>query len=301
MKRIRKWIAAARPRTLFLAAATVVLASGMAWQAGTFRTDVFLRAFLLALSIQILANFANDLGDYQKGTDTTGQRQGPERALQGGSLSPEQMIKAIILFIGITIGIGVALVTGVAKTIGSVAVAGFLVIGACCILAALFYTMGKHAYGYRGWGDLFAFLFFGPVPVIGTYFLHIGTLDFRPVLPAIGLGIISTLILNINNMRDIENDKASGKITIASRIGLQNAKKYHALLTVISFLCFLGYLCLYVSTPRYRYLPLLLFYIPFKILIDIQPKSGKVLDPYLKRTAIFGFLLSVVFSLCINL
>lgn len=299
--RLKQWVHAFRLRTLFLAIATVIMASGMAWRAGAFNLTTFILAFLLALTIQILANMANDLGDYQKGTDTTGFREGPRRAVQSGMISQSEMKGAILLFIIICILLGLALVLNMAKQTDWPSAVILILVGGCSILAALFYTLGGNAYGYRGWGDLFAFLFFGPVPVIGTWFLHTHTLGVQPLLPAISLGLISTMILNVNNMRDIENDRASGKITIAVKLGLKQAKIYHMLMTLTSFICFALYNILYEPAPWYRYAYLIVFLLPFGILYQIRNRSGHQLDPYLKLTSLSGFLLAVAFAICINM
>ena len=301
MARLKHWISAFRLRTLFLAVATVILGGGLAWQDGRFSLTTLFLTFLLAVSIQILANLANDLGDFQKGTDTTGRRQGPARAVQSGRITPREMKGAIAVFVAICLTTGLTLVINIAGMIDWASALILIVTGGVSIVAALFYTMGKHAYGYRGWGDFFAFFFFGPVPVIGTWFLHTHTFGFKPVLPAIGLGLISTMILNINNMRDIENDSASGKITVAVKLGLRHAKVYHALMTLTSFLCFAGFNILYATSPWYRYAYLLAFILPFKIMNDISSQSGQELDPYLKRTSLAGLLVALTFVLCINL
>ena len=301
MATIKQWISAFRLRTLFLAVATVVLGSGLAWHEGTFRITTFILAFLLAVSIQILANLANDLGDYQKGTDLTGRRQGPTRALQSGTISPKEMKGAIALFVGICVIVGLTLVLHDEASGNGLSAVILIGLGAACILAALFYTIGKKAYGYKGWGDIFAFLFFGPVPVIGTYFLHTHSVDFQPVLPSVSLGLISTMILNINNMRDIENDRASGKITIAVKLGLPGAKIYHMLMTFVSFSCLAGYNLLFASSPWYCYAYLPAYLLPFMILHKIRHKRGQDLDPYLKLTSLSGLLIALTFTVCINL
>ncbi len=300
MATLKNWISAFRLRTLFLAVATVILGSGLAFHDGHFSLATFILAFLLAIAIQILANLANDLGDFQKGTDTTGHRQGPTRAVQGGKISPKQMKGAIGTFSIICIVTGLSLVFNAIAHISRSSAVILIGAGAASILAALFYTLGKRAYGYKGWGDLFAFFFFGPVPVIGTYFLHTHAFDFQPVLPAIGMGIISTLILNINNMRDIDNDRASGKVTVAVKLGLNRARMYHAILTFASFLCFLAYNRLYEPSPWYRYLYLLVFLFLFNILTNVYRKSGKALDPYLRLTSLSGFFIALLFAACIN-
>ena len=301
MSSIKNWISAFRLRTLFLAVAGVTLGTGLALHEGKFSATTLVLALALAVSIQILSNLANDLGDYLKGTDTTGKRQGPARAVQSGKVSPQQMKKAIAIVIVIVAAIGLTLVLNAAGNFTRSSVFILLGIGLVCILSALFYTIGRYAYGYVGWGDFFAFLFFGPVAVIGTYFLHTGTFDFQPVLPSVGLGFISTMILNVNNMRDIENDKASGKITFASKLGLKNAKIYHTLLTFGMFTCFLQYSFMFAPSPWYRYLYAVVFLLQFYILTQVHKKTGRELDPYLKLTSIAGFLLAIAFSIFINI
>ena len=187
MASAKDWISAFRLRTLFLAVSTVILGSGLAVYEGKLDLTVFTFTMILAIAIQILANLANDLGDYQKGTDITGRRVGPTRAIQSGLISSSQMKIAIIIFILICVISGSVLVYKIAPYVSNVAWLTLLAIGILCIIAALFYTMGRHAYGYRSLGDLFAFLFFGPVPVIGTYFLHTHSIDYFPVLPAISI------------------------------------------------------------------------------------------------------------------
>ena len=301
MATVKDWITAFRLRTLFLAVATVVLGSGMALHEGSFSMTIFILTLLLAVSIQILANLANDLGDFQKGTDTTGHRQGPARTLQSGKISSREMKGAIVVFSLICIITGLSLISNIISYISISSAAILIGLGGVSILAALFYTLGKHAYGYKGWGDLLAFLFFGPVPVIGTYFLHTHQFSFQPVLPAIGIGLISAMILNINNMRDIENDRSSGKITMAVKLGINKAKLYHGILTLASFFFFFSYNNLYEPTPWYRYLYLLVFLFLFRIMDSIRKKSGHALDPYLRLTSLSGLLLALLFSVCINI
>jgi 1,4-dihydroxy-2-naphthoate octaprenyltransferase len=301
MASAKDWISAFRLRTLFLAASTVILGSGLALHEGKLDITIFIFAMILAVTIQILANLANDLGDFQKGTDVTGKRLGPTRAVQGGIISAGQMKVAIVVFVVLCILSGSVLVYKIAPYVNGAAWISLIFIGLLCIIAALFYTMGKHAYGYRGWGDIFAFLFFGPVPVIGTYYLHTHSLDFVSVLPAISIGVISTMILNINNMRDIENDRKSGKTTIAVKLGLKRSKIYHSILTFISFFGFLAFNNIFEPQPWYRYIYLFFFLLLFKMLREIRFKSGHELDSYLKTTSLSGLLIAISFVICINI
>ena len=211
------------------------------------------------------------------------------------------MKRAVAIVVSICIGIGLALIFTAPGTTSGDAVWILLLLGGASILAALFYTMGRHAYGYRGWGDLFAFLFFGPVPVIGTYFLHTGSADALPLLPAIGLGLISSMILNVNNMRDIENDRSSGKKTIAVKLGLKGAKRYHATMTLATIASFALFNLIYLPSSLPGYLYLLLFIRLITIMSAINKREGGRLDPYLKETSLTGFLVSLAFVLSINL
>lgn len=301
MASAKDWVSAFRLRTLFLAISTVILGSGLAFREG--KQDIFVTvfAFILAVVLQILANLVNDLGDYLKGTDVTGKRLGPTRVLQGGSISVKQMKIAIAFFTFLSVLSGALLVYKIAPFITPLAATILLFLGLLSILAAFYYTIGKQAYGYNGWGDFLAFIFFGPIPVIGTYYLHTHTLNGAPLLPALGLGLISTMILNVNNMRDIDNDNVSGKNTVAVKLGLTKAKIYHSLLTFTSFFCFLAYNYIFVPQPWYRYLYLLVYIILFKALREIRLKSGHELDPYLNVTALSGLLITLSFAICINI
>lgn len=298
--RIQPWISAFRPRTLFLATAGVILASGLALHVGKLDITTASLTLITALLLQLLSNLANDLGDYVKGTDRTGKRVGPTRSVQSGKITPLQMKKTIAFTTLITMFSGLVLLLRLFYIIGLVVVILFLIVGGLSLLSALFYTLGKRPYGYKGWGDFFAFLFFGPVAVIGTYYLQTQTIDFRALFPSIGMGLLSAMILNVNNMRDIQNDALSNKQTIAVRLGLSNAKIYHASMMVIMFGCFLTYSFMYACSPWYRFGYIAVYVFQFVILTHIFEKEGKDLDPYLRKTALSAFLLSLVFSVCIN-
>lgn len=300
MIRIKAWISAFRPRTLFLALGTTICGSGLALSVGHYNWIVFILTTLTAILLQLLSNIANDLGDYQHGTDITGNRVGPERAVQSGAITPRQMKKAIYIVIALSMFCGLLLIYMALQFMNILYILLFIFLGGVSIIAAIKYTSGKNPYGYRGLGDIFAFLFFGPVPVIGTYFLQTHILDFRPVLPAIGLGLLSSAVLNINNMRDMENDRESEKITLPIRIGIAGAKYYQLLLYFGMFVCFIVYGIIYLH-EWYQYLYFIMF-LPFaKIMNDIfRIKENRLLDPYLKYTSMSTFFLSLAFSVCIN-
>ncbi len=301
MATLSSWISALRPRTLFLAVATSLCGSSIAYSIDKFSIPVCILTLLIATILQLLSNMSNDLGDYQHGTDITGERVGPQRTVQSGAITPQQMKKGIYIAIAGAALTGAALIYIALQFMHPLYIFLFLFLGIMSIIAAIKYTAGKNPYGYKGFGDLFSFIFFGLVSVVGTYFLHTHTLDFRPWLPAIGLGLLTVAVLNINNMRDMDNDRKSGKITIPVRIGIANAKRYHALLSLGAMACFVGYSLLYASA-WYQYLYLLVFLLFAKMLINIfRITENRLLDPYLKYTSMGAFILSVAFSICINL
>ena len=298
---IRPWISAFRPRTLFLAAAGVILGSGLALHVDRFDLITALLTLSTALLLQLLSNLANDLGDYTKGTDRTGGRVGPMRSVQSGKITPHQMKVGIGITTLITMFSGLVLLLRLFHTIGLVVVVVFLIVGFFSLMSALFYTLGHRPYGYKGWGDFFAFLFFGPIAVIGTYYLQAQTIDLRSLFPSIGMGLLSAMILNVNNMRDIDNDARSEKRTLAVRLGLERAKVYHATMMVVMFACFLIFSFKYASTPWYRFCYVIVYVLQFLLLTQIFKKEGRELDPFLKKTALSAFILSILFSVCVNI
>jgi 1,4-dihydroxy-2-naphthoate octaprenyltransferase len=174
----------------------------------------------------------------------------------------------------------------------------FAAMGLGAVLAALFYTLGKHPYGYQGLGDLFCFLFFGWAAVAGTFYLATKTLDFSILLPATAMGFLSNAVLNINNMRDVENDRASGKNSLVVKLGLERAFVYHCLLIVGAFVCLTVYLILH-HTAWYSFLFWLLFPIFLKDLAAIQKTKPEQLDPFLGRQVKHSFLLVLIFGVLV--
>lgn len=298
---IDAWITAFRPRTLFLASACVIMGSGLALHVGKLDLTTSFLTLSTALLLQLLSNLANDLGDYIKGTDQTGKRLGPTRSVQSGMITTYQMKVGIGITTLITMISGLILLLRLFQTIGLTAIVVFLVVGAFSLLSALFYTLGSRPYGYKGWGDFFAFLFFGPIAVVGTYYLQTNNFDLRPLFPSIGMGLLSTMILNINNMRDIENDAQSNKRTIAVRLGLCHAKIYHTVLTLAMFACFACYSFLYAHGSMCNFVYTIIYILQLIILIGIFKKEGALLDPFLRQTALSSFLIAILFSISINL
>ncbi|KLU78847.1 1,4-dihydroxy-2-naphthoate polyprenyltransferase [Aliivibrio fischeri] len=228
------WLNAARPKTLPLALASIMTGSVLAYWNNHASFTITLMAFITATLLQILSNLANDYGDAVKGTDNE-DRLGPQRAMQTGLVTQETMKKAIGINIVLTIISGLILVfSSLHQTMDII---GFIALGLLAIGAAIAYTMGDKPYGYRGLGDISVFIFFGLLGVAGTYYLHTGHLSSALFLPATACGLLAVAVLNINNLRDIENDEACGKMTLVVRMGANWGRKYHAVLMAVSFIC----------------------------------------------------------------
>ena len=294
-ERLRSWFDAARPRTVMLSLSGILMGGFLAI-AQTSDTNLWTVAFcaFTAITLQILSNLANDYGDYKKGVDNA-HRMGPQRTLQSGVLTERQMRVGIAVTAAIALVFGALLLFVFARlTWRELAV--FTALGVAAVLAALLYTLGKHPYGYRGLGDLFCFLFFGWVAVAGTFFLAAKTFDYSIMLPATAMGCCSNAVLNINNMRDYENDKASGKHSLVVIIGLKKAFVYHSLLIGMAFASLTLFQILKQS-PGYNYAFWLLFPLFFKDLLTIKKtlKTG-VPDHLLPKQVLHTFLLTVVFG-----
>ncbi|WP_049634430.1 1,4-dihydroxy-2-naphthoate polyprenyltransferase [Yersinia aldovae] len=237
------WLESLRPKTLPLAFASIVTGSALAVWLDSFKPAVALLALLTAGLLQILSNLANDYGDAIKGSDTE-ERIGPLRGMQKGVISRQQMKVALIITVTLTVLSGIALIAVACEKPSDVL--GFLLLGLMAIVAAITYTVGKKPYGYMGLGDISVLVFFGWLSVAGTYYLQAGHFDSIVMLPATACGLLATAVLNINNLRDIENDKANGKNTLAVRLGPVVARYYHTLLIVAAIFCLTLFTILYL-------------------------------------------------------
>ena len=300
MAKFKTWIKAACPRTVLLSFSGVLLGGFLAIdqlrslslsKGRAYLTILF--CALTAIMLQILSNLANDYGDFKKGTDGA-KRVGPQREMQSGSITEKEMKRGLAITAVLCLISGALLIFVFARlTWQELAVFAALGIGA--VLAALLYTLGKHPYGYRGLGDLYCFLFFGWAAVAGTFYLATKSLDFSVLLPASAMGFLSNAVLNINNMRDYENDKASGKNSLVVKLGLKKAFIYHCLLIGGAFVCLTIYLVLY-QAAWYSYKFLLLSILFIKDLVAIKKTKPELLDPFLGRQVKHSFLLVVVFG-----
>src|SRR5690554_1410047 len=239
MSKIEAWISAARLRTLPLSISGIVTAGAAAKEVGVFSTSIFGLALATTLGLQILSNFANDYGDGVKGTDNH-ERVGPMRAMQSGILSASELRKGIIITSVITLGLACLLIYIAFQNQNFIHSTLFFVLGIAAIVAAITYTVGRTAYGYRALGDVFVFLFFGLLSVLGGYFLFAKNLQGFIVLPAVVIGLLSTAVLNLNNMRDRASDAKAKKITVAVLLGESKVRIYHCFLISFSFVCALG-------------------------------------------------------------
>jgi len=296
MKKLSIWMSSFRLRTLPLSLSGIILASCFAAYNGFFVWRICILAVLTTLSFQILSNLANDYGDGLKGTDNQ-DRIGPERAIQSGKISPEEMFNAIKINILISIVLSTALIYSAfgVKHLGLTVL--FFSLGVLSVIAAIRYTVGSNAYGYRALGDVFVFVFFGLVSVIGCYVLYAKQIDHVVVLPAITIGLLSTAVLNLNNMRDIASDTKSKKQTLAVKLGSRNAIKYHNFLVVMAIVLS-GLFGLFYYTSPYN-LIFVVAYIPLLIhLIKVNKiKMPKLLDSELKTLALTTFILAILMGI----
>jgi 1,4-dihydroxy-2-naphthoate polyprenyltransferase len=303
---MKHWIQAARLRTLPLSVSGIIVGSMYALAYPTdnvltptevFNWRIFSYAILTTLGLQILSNFANDYGDGIKGTDNE-DRIGPKRAIQSGVISPLAMKRAIIITSILTLISAILLIYYAFRYTNLSYSLFYLVLGILAIVSAIRYTVGNTAYGYRGFGDVFVFVFFGLVSTLGVNFLYSKQLDFNLFLPAIAIGFLSVGVLNLNNMRDEASDRKSNKNTIVVQIGGAKAKKYHYFLIVSAMVLVL----IFAINTQFRFDQYLfvLAYIPLvKHLITVyKNQDARALDPELKKLALSTFALSVLLAVC---
>lgn len=293
---MKHWIQAARLRTLPLSLSGIIVGSFLAASKQLFRWDICVFALLTTIGFQVLSNFANDYGDGVKGTDNNG-RVGPQRALQSGVITPKQMLKGIYMVVAITVLLAITLIYisfGKESFVFSIV---FLGLGLGSIVAAIKYTMGKNAYGYSGFGDVFVFLFFGLLGVLGCEFLYVQQVDALSLLPAATIGFFSVSVLNLNNMRDRISDLQSNKNTLAVKLGASKVKIYHYLLILGGMSSAFVYLGLH-AVSSFQFMCVIAFVPLVKNMVVVyQNQEAVLLDPELKKVALSTFLFSLLFGL----
>ncbi len=292
MSSVKHWVAAARLRTLPLSISGIIVGSAMG-DSAFLKSPIFWLAILTTIGFQIISNFANDYGDGIKGTDK--DRKGEKRMVADGIISGNAMKRAVLVTSALTFTIAIFLIYEAFGKSHFYTSVFFLVLGILAIVAAIKYTVGKNAYGYSGFGDLFVFIFFGWVSVVGSYFLFTKQLQWNVFLPATAIGLLSIAVLNLNNMRDIESDKLHKKNTLVVKMGIQNAKIYHSFIILVSLFCMIVYTLLHYKTSflfLIAYIPIL-----FNLATVWKNKKPQLLDSELKKVALSTFLLSVLFAL----
>jgi len=295
MNKVVRWIESFRLRTLPLSLSGVILASLLAYSHNKFNTYTCVLAITTTLFLQILSNLANDLGDSLKGTDNH-NRKGPERAVQSGVITPKEMMVMIGIFTILSIVSGLLLIKYSFGSIFSTQGIIMIALGALAVIAAIKYTMGKKAYGYMGLGDVFVYIFFGLVSVLGTYYLHSLEFSLHMLLPASSIGLLAVGVLNMNNIRDIKNDKVSGKRTIPVIIGEKNAKRYHFTIILLAFI-FLFIYTIIEFKSIHNFIYLIGFTPIYMHLKQIVYSSEERLDKQLKIVALSTLLISLLFGI----
>jgi 1,4-dihydroxy-2-naphthoate octaprenyltransferase len=260
-----------------------------------YRSTIFWLAILTTIGFQVLSNFANDYGDGIKGSDKN--RTGEARMVSSGAITPKQMKMAMIITTIITLLIALLLIYTAFGSENFGYSILFFGLGIASIAAAIKYTVGNSAYGYSGFGDVFVFVFFGLLSVVGSYFLFTKSINFQIFLPAISIGLLSTAVLNLNNLRDSEEDEKNNKNTLVVKLGTEKAKKYHYFLIIGALISALLYV--YTSYESLYQLVFLVAFIPlFKNIKTVaQNTIPAELDGELKKVALSTFFFAILFGI----
>ena len=295
---MNRWIEAARPRTLPLAIASILLGNFLAYAAGKFSFLTASLAIITTLFLQILSNFANDLGDSKNGVDNK-NRKVALRAVQTGKISPSEMKNAVIIAASLSFISGISLLYFALQYAKPQTIITFVVLGLLAIVAAIAYTVGKRPYGYMGLGDISVFLFFGWVGTFGTYYLQTEILNYYILIPASGCGFLSVAVLNLNNLRDLENDRKTGKLSIPVRIGKLNGFYYQKTIMLLGICTFIIYL-MYQGKPIQLSQNIIIMAGWYPLVQIIKQLNSKMtpaqIDPYLKKTALSTLFMIVIFG-----
>ncbi|MEO9571511.1 MAG: 1,4-dihydroxy-2-naphthoate octaprenyltransferase [Polaribacter sp.] len=307
---IKNYIKAARLRTLPLSVSGIIVGSFIGYQdylkdleifsccfgcPSILQSPIFWLAILTTIGFQVLSNFANDYGDGVKGSDKN--RTGEARMVSSGAITPKQMKSAMIVTTIITLIVALLLIyVSFGKENFGYSIL-FFGLGIASIAAAIKYTVGNSAYGYSGFGDVFVFLFFGLLSVVGSYFLYTKHINWQIFLPAISIGLLSTAVLNLNNLRDRVEDKKNKKNTLVVKLGNKKAKKYHYFLILGALVSALVYTFLDFRTI-YQFVFLIAFVPLIKNVKTVAiNKNPAELDSELKKVALSTFLFSILFGI----
>ena len=295
-EKLKMWWETARPKTLPLALASIFTGSALGYWANPqgFNGLVMALCLLTTILLQVLSNFANDYGDHQKGSDTE-ERIGPLRGIQKGAISEKELKWGLILMVVASFLSGSFLIGIAYENLSDLF--AFAGLGILAIVAAITYTVGAKPYGYMGLGDISVLVFFGLLGVGGTYYLQTHGIDSLIILPAIGSGLLASAVLNINNLRDIEQDAKAGKNTLAVRLGAYKGRVYHCILLSVAALCYLAFAAATaISWTNYLFvlaMPLLAKHAIF-VYRSQQPSE---LRPMLAQMSMISLLINILFSL----
>lgn len=285
-----------RLRTLPLSAAGVIL--GILLATASWKVDFWTALLVVAttLSLQILSNLSNELGDVLRGTDTA-DRQGPQYGLNAGAITIPEMKVLIGIFVGVCILSGTAMTWRAFGTLFELTPILVLMLGAFAIMGAMRYTLGRNPYGYRGLGDFYVFLFFGLVSVLGSYFVcTMGAgLHWKLLLPSSAIGFFSVGVLNVNNIRDMKTD-AVNRVTVAIRLGVHRARIYQTVLIVLGWACMVAY-CLLCWPSVWHWLWALTLPLYLLHLRGVWTREDRALDPMLPLLVLSTFALSLLAGL----
>lgn len=295
-KKLKIWIQAFRLRTLPLALSSTLVGSFLAFSFDGFRVSVLIFALTTTLFLQILSNLANDYGDSVKGADNK-DRIGPERVTQSGKVSKKEIKRMIVLFVILSLISGTILIFIGLNHLPIIKTVLFFILGLSAIFASVKYTVGKNPYGYVGLGDIFVYLYFGLIGVCGTFYLHTGFFNPWILLPASSIGLFSSGVLNLNNLRDVRSDSKSGKRTLVVRIGVKAAKIYHLIIVVFAVALSIVYTLVYYKSPVQLLFMLTLPFLFNDIKTVMQNTVPLELNNELKKLALTTFAFSVSFSL----
>ena len=289
---LKAWISALRLRTLPLSISGILMGIALAKINGQWDNLIFFGALCATISFQITSNLANDLGDTLKGTDNA-ERIGPLRGVQSGLISKNAMIGAICVFVMLSFASSFLLLFHCADLLSPYAVTCYAILSLLCVIAAITYTIGKKAYGYHGLGDAMVFVFFGLVGVMGSYGLFGNTLNINTIFASLSIGTWSVGVLNLNNMRDRENDMRCNKNTIAVKLGFEGAKKYHFTLVIIGICSWI--LLVINSYLENKNILIFLAFLPLILFLNHLQKIKKInlpiaFDPELKVLSLSTFL-----------
>jgi len=280
-----------RLRTLPLSTAGIVLGIMLACAGHRVAWYVIVLTILTTISLQILSNMSNELGDWLSGVDGNG-REGPKYGIEGGGLTEDEMRSCIRIMVLACCILGLGMIRASFKTILCIESECLVALGAAAIWAAMHYTLGKHPYGYIGLGDIFVFIFFGLVPVAGGYYVCSHQLDLSTLLPGTAIGLFSVGVLNVNNMRDMKSD-AGTRVTVPLKLGEKRAKIYHTVLICGGWCLMLLYTILFTKGWQ-PYLYILTIPLYIKHLNGVWKRSGRELDPMLPLLVISTFIFALL-------